>query len=65
MCNSAAHAVDRVLPAVPVRKEVLSLPFELRRAAAFRADVATAGYAVRSTRLKSRTIPKRWAALSA
>ena len=42
MCNSAAHAVDRVLPAVPVRQYVLSLPFELRRAAAFRADVATA-----------------------
>jgi len=42
MCNSAAHAVDRVLPAVPVRQYVLSLPFEMRRAAAFRADVATA-----------------------
>jgi hypothetical protein len=42
MCNSAAHAVDRVLPAAPVRQYVLSLPFEMRRAAAFRADVATA-----------------------
>lgn len=42
MCNSVAHAVDRVLPAVPVRQYVLSLPFELRRAAAFRADAATA-----------------------
>jgi hypothetical protein len=42
MCNSAAQIVDRVLPAVPVRQWVLSLPFELRRLAAFRADVATA-----------------------
>jgi Transposase zinc-binding domain len=39
MANSAAHIVDRVLPAVPVRQWVLSLPFELRRLAAFRADV--------------------------
>jgi hypothetical protein len=42
MCNTAAHVVDRVLPAVPVRQWVLSLPFELRRLAAFRADAATA-----------------------
>jgi hypothetical protein len=42
MCNTAAHLVDRVLPSAPVRQWVLSLPFELRRAAAFRADVATA-----------------------
>jgi hypothetical protein len=38
MANAAAHLVDRVLPAVPVRKGVLSLPFELRQLAAFRAD---------------------------
>ncbi len=42
MANSAAHIVDRVLPAVPVRQWVLSLPFELRRLAAFRADVTRA-----------------------
>lgn len=42
MANTAAHLVDRVLPAVPVRQWVLSLPFELRRLAAFRADVARA-----------------------
>lgn len=42
MCNTAAHVVDRVLPAVPVRQWVLALPFELRRLAAFRAGVATA-----------------------
>jgi len=42
MANTAAHIVDRVLPAVPVRQWVLSLPFELRRLAAFRADVTRA-----------------------
>ncbi len=42
MCNEAAHLVDRVLPNVPVRQWVLSLPFELRRLAAFRADVLSA-----------------------
>ncbi|WP_437579604.1 transposase zinc-binding domain-containing protein [Sorangium sp. So ce887] len=42
MCNTAAHLVDRVLPAVPVRQWVISLPFEIRRLAAFRAEVATA-----------------------
>ena len=41
MCNEAAHLTDRVLPNVPVRQWVLSLPFELRRLAAFRADVLT------------------------
>ncbi len=39
MANVAAHLVDRVLPAVPVRQWVLSLPFELRQLAAFRPDV--------------------------
>jgi hypothetical protein len=39
MASTAAHLVDRVLPAVPVRQWVLSLPFELRAMAAFRADV--------------------------
>jgi hypothetical protein len=42
MANTAAHLVDRVLPAVPVRQWVLSLPFELRRLAAFRAGVLSA-----------------------
>ncbi len=42
MANTAAHLVDRVLPAVPVRQWVLSLPFELRAIAAYRADVLTA-----------------------
>jgi hypothetical protein len=39
MANCAAHFVDRVVPDVPVRQYVLSLPFELRRLAAFKQDV--------------------------
>ena len=43
MANTAAHLVDRVLPPnVPVRQYVLSLPYELRWLAAFKADVLTA-----------------------
>jgi hypothetical protein len=42
MANGAAHLVDRVLPDVPVRQYVLSLPYELRRLAAFKAEVLTA-----------------------
>jgi len=42
MANTAAHMVDRVLPATPVRQWVLSLPYELRMLAAFRADVLSA-----------------------
>ena len=42
MANSAAHLVDRVLPDVPVRQYVLTLPCELRKLAAFKADVLTA-----------------------
>jgi putative transposase/transposase-like zinc-binding protein len=42
MANTAAHLVDRVLPAVPVRQWVLSLPWELRALAAFKADVLSA-----------------------
>jgi Putative transposase len=42
MCDVAARLVDRVLPSVPVRQWVLSLPFELRGLAAFRADVLSA-----------------------
>ena len=42
MANTAANLVDRVLPAVPVRQRVLSLPWELRALAAFKADVLSA-----------------------
>ena len=42
MANTAAAIVDRVLPDVPLRQYVLSLPYELRRLAAFKADVLTA-----------------------
>ncbi len=42
MSNTGASIVDRVLPEVPVRQYVLSLPFELRKLAAFNAEVLTA-----------------------
>jgi len=42
LADAAAHLVDRVLPAVPVRQWVLSLSFELRGLAAFRADALSA-----------------------
>ncbi len=42
MANTAAHLVDRVLPDVPLRQYVLTLPRELRKLAAFKADVLTA-----------------------
>ena len=42
MANTAAHLVDRILPDVPVRKYVLSLPFELRALAAFKPEVLRA-----------------------
>ncbi len=37
-----AFLVDRVLPDVPVRQYVLTLPYELRKLVAFKADVLTA-----------------------
>ena len=39
MCNSAAHLVDRVLPNVPIRQWVMSLPWELRGLAAAKPEV--------------------------
>ncbi len=42
MASTAAAAVDRVLPDVPVRQYVLSLPWELRMLAAVKAPVLTA-----------------------
>jgi hypothetical protein len=42
MANTGAHLVDRVVPDVPVRQFVLSLPHELRMLAAFKPDVLTA-----------------------
>jgi hypothetical protein len=39
MGTEAAHVVDRVLPNVPVRQWVLSLPWELRAAAAMKPGV--------------------------
>jgi len=42
MCNEAVQVVDRVLPNVPVRQWVLSLPWELRRLAAMKPGVVSA-----------------------
>ena len=42
MANAGATLVDRVLPDVPVRQFVLSLPYELRLLAAFKPDVLRA-----------------------
>ena len=42
MANTASAVVDRVLPDVPVRQFVLTLPYELRKLVAFKADVLTA-----------------------
>jgi Putative transposase/Transposase zinc-binding domain len=42
MANTASAVVDRVLPDVPVRQYVLTLPYELRKLVAFKADVLTA-----------------------
>jgi hypothetical protein len=42
MANTAAFLVDRVLPDVRVRQYVLTLPYELRKLVAFKADVLTA-----------------------
>ncbi len=41
MSNTAAQVVDRIIPAVPVRQWVLSLPFDLRASAAFDARILT------------------------
>jgi hypothetical protein len=39
MADTAAHLVDRVIPAVPVRQWVLSLPYALRFRAAFDSEL--------------------------
>lgn len=42
MCATAAHLTDRVLPDVPLRQWVLSVPFELRLLLAKRSDALSA-----------------------
>ncbi len=42
MANTAAHVVDRIIPAVPVRQWVLSLPFDVRATAAYDAAFLSA-----------------------
>ncbi len=39
--NTAAHVVDRIIPSVPVRQWVLSLPFDVRARAAYDAGFLT------------------------
>jgi len=46
MNEQAVHLVDRVLPHVPYRQWVLTLPGELARVVAFDADLATAVFGV-------------------
>ena len=46
MNEQAAHLLDRVLPHVPYRQWVLTLPGELARVVAFDADLATAIFGV-------------------
>ena len=41
MADTAAHLVDRVIPSVPVRQWVLSLPFALRYRVAWDATLAS------------------------
>ena len=41
MADSAAHLVDRVLPRVPIRQWLLTLPFAVRPVLAFDAKLAT------------------------
>ncbi len=61
MANTAAFLVDRVVPDVPVRQYVLTLPYELRKLVAFKADVLTAvaRLFVESVFARSRTRAKR------
>jgi hypothetical protein len=68
MADTAAHLVDRVLPEVPVRQWVLTLPFLLRYRMAYDARFASdvlrifvrAVFASLRHRARSR-VPSRWA----
>jgi hypothetical protein len=63
MADTAAHLVDRVLPEVPVRQWVLSLPFALRYRLAYDAPLTSAvlGVFVRTVfDLLRRRARKRW-----
>jgi len=50
MNEQAAHLVDRVLPHVPYRQWVLTLPGELARVVAFDADLGTAVFGLATRR---------------
>jgi hypothetical protein len=63
MADTAAHLVDRVLPRVPVRQWVLSLPFGLRYRLAFdrelTADILRVFVRAVFGSLRRRTRPER------
>jgi hypothetical protein len=64
MADTAAHLVDRVLPEVPVRQWVLSLPFALRYRLAFDAPLEKVRHLTErcaSTRSRHPTTPT-WSA---
>jgi len=51
MSEQAAHLVDRVLPHVPYRQWIFTLPGELARVVAVDADLATAAFGVFANKL--------------
>jgi hypothetical protein len=59
MADTAAHLVDRVIPSVPVRQWILSLPFKLRYRMAYdsklMADVLNIFVRIRRRNLKARS----------
>ncbi len=59
MANTAAHIVDRIIPAVPVRQWVLSLPYDVRARAAFNAAFLTTLVRAFATALGDRH--RKWA----
>lgn len=56
MNEVAAHLVDRVIPAVPVRQWVLSLPYELRSVPAYDAKALTAMVRAFATAIERRYV---------
>src|SRR5512142_967869 len=59
MANTAAHVVDRIIPCVPVRQWVLSLPFDVRARAAFDARFLTEVIRAFASALRDRH--RKWA----
>jgi hypothetical protein len=59
MADTAAHLVDRVLPEVPVRQWVLSLPFALRYRLAYDAPLVQTALDVHSRERGARDLQPR------